>query len=290
MVLHCVRTPFRERIPKKGRLSSVTSVGTRLRQLKRTASYLAGYFDLDRQGNTIVRRTDFTNCRRPVLLLYGFMSTRRTFEVLERRLRRDQFCVWSINLGGWQDAFNTRAIDDLAEYVAEKVDRLYLRFPEMGPLALIGHSKGGLIGAHYVKRLGGDRRVRALLTLGTPWQGSPAAYAGIATMGLISRSIWQLRPGSAFLRRLAEGDFPTSVRVVSISSRADRVNPWPYCLVQNPYDGPNLVNVEVPDVSHREFVTRRAVYQVMRRELFGVHGLEAPAEPRPARLRPLGGM
>lgn len=265
----------------------MASVGMRLRQLRRTASYLAGYFALDRAGNTVVRRTDFTNCRRPVLLLYGFMSTRRTFEVLEHRLRRDQFCVWSINLGGWQDAFNTNAIDDSAEHVAEKVDRLYLRYPEMGPLAIIGHSKGGLIGAHYVKRLGGDRRVRALITLGTPWQGSPSAYLGIAAMGLISRSIWQLRPGSAFLERLAEGPFPASVRVLSIASRADRVNPWPSCVVPNPFDEDHLRTVEVPDVVHRDFVTRRAVYQLVRQELFDLHGLPVPAEPRPARLKPL---
>jgi hypothetical protein len=108
-------------------------------------------------------------------------------------------------------------------------------------------------------------------------------------MGLISRSIWQLRPGSAFLGRLAEGDFPASVRVVSIASRADRVNPWPGCLVQNPYDGSHLQNVEVPDVAHREFVTRRAVYQVIRQELHDVHGLPVPAEPRPPRLRNLEG-
>jgi triacylglycerol lipase len=272
----------------KGRRVGVTSVGTRLRQLKRTVSYLAGYFDLDRAGNTIVRRTDFTNCRRPVLLLYGFMATRRTFEVLEHRLRRDQFCVWSINLGGWKDAFNTSAIDDRAEYVADKVDRLYLRFPDMGPLAIIGHSKGGLIGAYYVKRLGGDRRVKALITLGTPFQGSPSAYVGIATMGLISRSIWQLRPGSAFLRKLSQGPFPNT-RLVSIASRADRVNPWPSCLVDNPYDEDHIQNVEVPDVAHREFVTRRAVYQVIRRELYGLHGLPVPAEPRPPRLLRLEG-
>jgi hypothetical protein len=262
----------------------------RVRQLKRTASYLAGYFDLDRAGNTIVRRTDFTNCRRPVLLLYGFMSTRRTFEVLERRLRRDRFCVWSINLGGWKDAFNTSAIDDRAEYVADKVDRLYLRFPDMGPLAIIGHSKGGLIGAYYVKRLGGDRRVKALITLGTPFQGSPSAYFGIATLGLISRSIWQLRPGSGFLQRLAQGVFPGQVRLVSVASRADRVNPWPACLVDNPYDADNIRNVEVTDIAHRDFVTRRSVYQVIRQELYALHGEATPSEPRPARLRTLRGL
>ena len=37
--------------------------------------------------------------------------------------------------------------------------------------------------------------------------------------------------------------------------------------------GPNLFNIEVPDVSHREFVWKRPVYELIRRELRA--GLEA---------------
>jgi triacylglycerol esterase/lipase EstA (alpha/beta hydrolase family) len=259
-------------------------VARRVRQLRRSLTYLKGYFAFDRNGNAIVRRTDFTNCRRPVLLLYGFMATRRTFEVLEHRLRRDQFCVFSLNLGGWREAFNTNAIDDLAEHVSEKIERLYQRFPEMGPLSVIGHSKGGLIGAYYVKRLGGDRRVKGLITLGTPHNGSPSAYWGVAAMGLISRSIWQLTPRSPFIHQLKEGAFPGGVRLVSVYSQADRVNPYPSCFVDNPTLEPHVVNVEVPGVLHREFVTSRSVYQVVRRELFTTYGLPTPDEPRPRRL------
>ena len=137
----------------------MSTFDTKVRQLKRTIRYLKGYIDFDRSTNQIVRRTDFTNCPRPVLMLYGFMSTRQSFEILEHRLRRDQFCVWSINLGGWKQAFNTDAIDVLAEKVRDKVERLYQRYPQMGPLSIVGHSKGGLIGSYYVKRLGGVPRL-----------------------------------------------------------------------------------------------------------------------------------
>ncbi len=177
------------------------------RKLKKSLSYLRGYVDFDRHGNEVVRRTDFTDCPRPVLLLYGFMSTRRTFEVLEHRLRRDHYCVWSINLGGLFDAFNTFGIDVLAEKVREKVERLYARFPNMGPMSIIGHSMGGLIGRYYVKRLGGDQRVKNLITLGTPHNGSPTAYLGIVTHGLLSKSVWQMTPMSPFIRRLKMGAF-----------------------------------------------------------------------------------
>lgn len=263
------------------------SLEARLRQLKRSFNYLKGYFDFDRGGNHIVRRTDFTNCARPVLLLYGFMSTRRSFEILEHRLRRDRFCVWSVNLGGWREAFNTNAIDSVAELVAAKVERLYQRFPQMGPLSIVGHSKGGLIGTYYVKRLGGDRRVKNLITLASPHNGSPSAYFGIAAYGMISRSIWQLTPMSPFIRRLKMGAFPRSVQMTSIFSKADRVNPFPSCLFENPDNEAHIKNIEVADIVHRDFVTNRTVYHALRRELFTGYGLEVPEEPRPTRLVPL---
>ncbi|MBX7114903.1 MAG: alpha/beta fold hydrolase [Myxococcaceae bacterium] len=247
-----------------------------LRKMKRAASYMRGYLQFDRHANDVVRRTDFGNCPRPVLLLYGFLSTRRVFEVLEHRLRRDHFCVWSINLGGLFDSFNTNGIDECAEKVREKVERLYTRYPQMGPLSIVGHSMGGLIGRYYVKRLGGDRRVRNLITLGTPHNGSPTAYLGIATHGLVSRSVWQMTPMSPFIRRLKMGAFPRNVRFVSVFSKTDRVNPFPACILED-NGTPNLLNVEVSDVGHREFVVKRTVYQVVRRELAIGYG-DAPPE------------
>ncbi|MBI3183406.1 MAG: alpha/beta fold hydrolase [Myxococcales bacterium] len=249
------------------------------RKLSRQLSYLRGYLDFDRSGNEIVRRTDFANCPRPVLLLYGFMATRRTFEVLERRLRRDQYCVWSINLGGLFDAFNTKGIDESAEKVREKVERLYARYPSMGPLSIIGHSKGGLIGRYYVKRLGGDRRVRNLITLGTPHNGSPTAYFGVMTAGLVSRGVWQMTPMSPFIRRLKIGAFPRHVRFASIYSKSDRVNPFPCCILEDNGTG-NLFNIEVTGVNHRELVLRRSVYEVIRRELAHGYGDPVPEARR----------
>jgi hypothetical protein len=65
-------------------VGSVHRLGRRLQDL-------AGYFDFSTDGGT-ERVTDFARCKRPVLLLYGFFATRRTFDVLEaappRRLLR----------------------------------------------------------------------------------------------------------------------------------------------------------------------------------------------------------
>ena len=75
---------------------------------------LAAHPELDHSSNRIERLTDFEKCEHPVLLLYGFGATRRTVSILEQRLRRDGFCVFSLNLGGVFDTFNTRCIEELS--------------------------------------------------------------------------------------------------------------------------------------------------------------------------------
>lgn len=239
-----------------------------VRRWRRQVKDLSGYLHFDRKGNEIVRRADFSAGEKPVLLIYGFMSTRRSFEILEHRLRRDGYCVFSINLGGLFDAFNTHGIDESAEKVREKVERLYARYPSLGPLSIIGHSKGGLIGRYYVKRLGGDKRVVNLVTLGTPHHGTPRAYLGCATVGLFAKSVWQMTPMSPFIRRLKIGAFPRAVRFTSIYSKADYATPFPSAVLETgSQPESNLHNIEVAGVSHREFLTKRVVYQLVRREL-----------------------
>jgi triacylglycerol lipase len=235
-----------------------------LRRALRQARYLAGYLELPRDAS-VQRVTDFARCQRPLLLLNGFSSTRRTFEVLERRLRRDGYSVFSLDLGGVARCFNTRGIDDLADYVRAKVERLYGRNPGMGPLTIIGHSKGGLIGAYYVKKLGGWRRTRALLTMGTPHHGTPAAYFGLP-LGLLARSVWQMTPMSPFIRRLQRGAWPPGVRFTSLYSKDDALAPFPSTLIET-HGLPYLRNVEVDARGHREFLYKKRVYDALIAEL-----------------------
>jgi triacylglycerol lipase len=254
------------------------------RKTVRSLRDLRTYFDFDRHSNEVVRRTDFADCPRPVLLIYGFMATRRSFEVIERRLRRDGYCVFSINLGGTFDVFNTRGIDQSAEKVREKIERLYARYT-LGPLSIIGHSKGGLIGRYYVKRLGGERRVQALITLGTPHNGTPTAYFGIATVGLIAPSVWQMTPMSPFIRRLKAGPFPEQVHFASIYSKRDRFSPFPPALLESEGQA-NLRNIEVKDCTHRALLTQKRVYDLVHRELRAAEEERARRDPAAGGHRP----
>jgi triacylglycerol lipase len=243
------------------------------RRARRELRHLRGYLDFARSGNQVERRCNFDRCQHPVLLLYGFFATRRSLEVLERRLRRDGYCVFSLNLGGLVRAFNTRGIDDLAELVRTKVDRLYARHPLMGPLTMVGHSKGGLVAAYYVKRLGGHRRTRAVVTLGTPHRGTPAAWIGLP-LWLFARSVRQMTPRSPFLLRLQQGEWPAHVRLASLWSRQDRLAPYPTALLEERRSA-QVRNVEVRG-THRDFLLKKRIYDSLLAE---IRAAEAAARP-----------
>jgi triacylglycerol esterase/lipase EstA (alpha/beta hydrolase family) len=256
----------------------------------------AAFVDATIRSNRVAKRTDFTRCPRPVLLLHGFFTSRRTFDVLERRLRRDGYGVFTLDLGGLWRTLNTRGIDDLADLVRAKVERIYARNPGLGPLTIIGHSKGGLIATYYVKKLGGWRRTRAVVTLGTPHNGTPVAYLGLP-IGFFARSLWQMIPGSPFLRRLQDGPWPGQVRLTSIWSRQDESAPYPSALIET-HGLPHLGNIEVSG-GHHTFLTGKRIYEVILRELqageaeapvqrgalTAMQGGRAQVEPRPAAAR-----
>lgn len=234
-----------------------------LSRLERQARYLAGYLDLAAPEPTR-RVAAFDGAVAPVLLLHGFLATRRTVEVLERRFRRDGYTVFSFRLGGVAQIFRRR-VDHLAEHVAAKIERIYRRHPTMAPLTIVGHSQGGLVGAWYVKKLEGWRRVRALVTLGTPHHGTPAAWAALP-LAAVAPAIWQMRPRSGFLRRLASGPWPAGVRLTSIWSRQDRLAPYPTAVLDTA--GLSQVrNVEVDGEGHRDFLFRKRIYRAILAEL-----------------------
>jgi triacylglycerol lipase len=235
-----------------------------VRRAARKVERLAAALEAPGAENRVQKRTDFEGCARPVLLLHGWFSSRRTFDVLERRLRRDGYGVFSLDLGGLRGSSIGRGIDDLADLVRAKVERIYARYPGLGPLTIVGHSKGGLIATYYVKRLGGWRRTRAVVTLGTPHRGTPFAWLGLP-LAPITRSLVQMVPGSSFLARLHDGAWPAQVRLASIWSRADGASPYPSCLIET-HGLSHLVNVDV-DANHRGLLTRRKVYEAVRREI-----------------------
>ncbi|MFT3913944.1 MAG: alpha/beta fold hydrolase [Anaeromyxobacteraceae bacterium] len=235
-----------------------------VRRVAKAVDRIARALDIPGIENRIVKRTDFSRCERPVLLLHGFMSGRRTLEVLEERLRRDGYGPFSLDLGGLGQSLNNRGIDDLADLVRTKVERIYGRNPSLGPLTIVGHSKGGLVAAYYVKKLGGWRRTRAVVTLGAPYHGTARAWLGLPIV-TVARSILQMIPGSPFLGRLGDGPWPASVRLASLWSRTDPWARYPTSVLDT-QGLPHLVNVEVKG-DHFDLLTSKRVYGTLLAEL-----------------------
>jgi len=204
------------------------------------------------RGNRI-RRTDafdeVTPESPPVLIIHGFLGTRGSMYMLERRLTQDNFVCVSFNLG----TLNVRDIRRSAFLIHRKIERILAQTPSQR-IDIIGHSMGGLIGLYYVKKLGGHARVRKLIMMGTPVRGTWAALAGVVTLGLWSTSSWQLLPRSRFLDELAQGPMPPGVEVHTIAAARDWVVPLSTTRLQ----GANATTVPL---GHSSLVVSEEVYR-----------------------------
>jgi pimeloyl-ACP methyl ester carboxylesterase len=204
------------------------------------------------RGNRLRRRDAFgevTLDAPPVLLIHGFLGTRGSMYMLERRLVDDGFVVVSFNIG----TFNVRDIRRSAFLIHRKIERILAQTPSQ-KIDIIGHSMGGLIGLYYVKKLGGHARVRKLVMLGTPVRGTWSALIGIVTLGLWSTSSWQLLPRSRFLDELAQGAIPPGVEVSTIAAVRDWVVPLPTTRLS----GANAMTVPL---GHSSLVVSEEVYR-----------------------------
>ena len=204
------------------------------------------------RGNRLRRRDAFgqlTPDAPPVLLIHGFLGTRGSMYLLERRLVEDGFVVVSFNIG----TLNVRDIRRSAFLIHRKIERILAQTPSQR-IDIIGHSMGGLIGLYYLKKLGGHARIRKLVMMGTPVRGTWAALAGVATLGLWSTSSWQLLPRSRFLDELAQGPLPPGAEVHTIAAARD----WVVPLSTTRLSGANAMTVPL---GHSSLVVSEEVYR-----------------------------
>ncbi len=188
----------------------------------------------------------------PVLLIHGFLGTRGSMYILEKRLQDDGARTIAISLG----TLNTRDIRQSAFLLHRKIEAIADKVPG-GKIDIIGHSMGGLIGLYYLKKLGGDQHIRKLILLGSPVLGTWAALLGVATVGLWAKSSWQLLPRSRLLDELMQGPLPKNVSVYSIAAAKDRISPVRTTYLQG------AEHIVVP-YGHASLVISQAVYERIR--------------------------
>ncbi len=246
-------------------------LSTKLRRLRRGLARLRGALPATASPELPLSARDLARCERPVFFLPGTASGRRACELFEKRLGRDGFFGWQLGVGGLRDRLLCQSVEEMAEALKVEIDRLCAHYL-WERFALVASGTAGLIARYYVKRLGGEQRCRALITLATPHHGTPHLWTNLPLRAL-SAQARQLAPMSPFIRRLKMGPFPPSVRFVSIYSRADVRHPFPGCVLET--DGQdNLFNLEVDASTPQKMLCSADVYALLRRELDLGLGLE----------------
>ncbi|WP_234381745.1 esterase/lipase family protein [Streptomyces sp. NRRL S-1521] len=206
----------------------------------------------------------------PVLLLHGFIDNRSVFVLLRRALaQHGGRRVESLNYSPLTCDIPTAAalLGRHVEEICERTGR--------SRVDVVGHSLGGLIARYYVQRLGGDARIRTLVTLGTPHGGT--RVAPLADAHPIVR---QMRPGSTVIEELKEPAPDCRTQFVSFWSDLDQfMAPLETACV----DHPDLVaqNVRVTGIGHLALPVHPAVANGIRQALDladpGADATEAPA-------------
>jgi pimeloyl-ACP methyl ester carboxylesterase len=197
-----------------------------------------------------------TESRPPVLLLHGFADNRSVFVLLRRTLGRH---------GGPRiESFNhsplTCDIRRAAEILSRRVEDLCERTGH-ARVDVVGHSLGGLIARYYVQRLGGDSRVRTLVTLGTPHSGTRAVP--LADAHPIVR---QMRPGSDLIEELRAPAPGCRTRFVSFWSDLDQMM-VPVETARLDHPDLDAWNVRVTGIGHLALPVHPAVAEGVRQAL-----------------------
>ena len=145
----------------------------------------------------------------PVLLLHGVLCNAGVWHSMKKYLTRHGIGpIYALSYGP-----PLASIDLFAEQTAEKIDAI-LAATGAEQVVMVAHSMGGLVARAYLRRYGGAK-VRRLITVGAPHQGSMLAYIfpGI--------SLSQLRPRNAWLSELHASGTTDHPPIVSLWSWHD---------------------------------------------------------------------
>jgi triacylglycerol lipase len=151
---------------------------------------------------------------RPVLLVHGFAGTKSSLALIARALNARGMTVEAMSyppLG--------TSVKQLADQLVAEVERILLA-TDTDKVHLVGHSLGGVVIAQAIAEGRLNGRVDTVITLGSPFGGSP--WAGALPFAEIVR---ELRAGSPLLRRLASAPLPDGVRWLSLTAALDIIVP-----------------------------------------------------------------
>ena len=150
--------------------------------------------------------------RHPVILLHGFAMNRTSWVWLGRRLAHR-----GIGPLYGTSYFSPQSVRRSAEQLARFVERVCAR-ENSERVDIVAHSLGGVVARYYIERLGGDKLIGRLVTIGSPHQGTI-----IARLGALFPSARETLRGSSFYRELGPLARRGEIAFTSVWSRADAI-------------------------------------------------------------------
>jgi triacylglycerol lipase len=199
----------------------------------------------------------------PVLLVHGFGGAKSSWSSVAQALSAEGL---SVDTMAYAPVGNT--VEQLADKLVAHVEEMLSR-SGADKVHLVGHSLGGVVIAQAISdpRLTG--RVETVITLGSPFGGSP--WAGMLPVVDMVRA---LRAGSPLLTRLAATPLPDGVRWLSVTAALDIVVPGPRSAPPHP----RAEHVTVSGVGHLGMLLSRRVIGYITAALCG-DGSATGAEP-----------
>jgi len=150
----------------------------------------------------------------PILLVHGIVHNRSAFHAVQRKLSE---LAW-VNV--YSHNYNTFSggIFQMVEHLQAKVEMILER-THAQQIDIIAHSLGGIVARTYMTMGAGRGKVRHLVTLGTPHQGTNLSF--IARGLNIGTLAQDLKCGSYLLELLRHTALPKGSSVTSIYSPFD---------------------------------------------------------------------
>jgi pimeloyl-ACP methyl ester carboxylesterase len=146
----------------------------------------------------------------PVVIVHGYLAPKWFMLPLRERIRKQGFDAHLVDL----TPLALRDVRVLARQLGDNVDRI-LGQTGAETVSLLGVSLGGFVALQYVRNGGADK-VRRIVAVGAPFQGTWFALLGLPMFGAWSAPVWQTLPTSRYLAALRDGGSPVPLFTVSI--------------------------------------------------------------------------
>jgi pimeloyl-ACP methyl ester carboxylesterase len=200
--------------------------------------------------STPIKRTE-SDGYPPLVFVHGWGGSRADFIPLSFYLRYyGRRRMFGPNFG-FGDSIESR-VEQLGRYLKEVIDA-----HEDEQIEIVAHSMGGVVTRLAIAEYGLEKRIKTLVTLGTPHGGSRAANGAWP-----SQVVRDLRPDSWLIQRLRHLPLPKNIRGYSLWSRNDLlITPATAAIL------PGTKKIECTPFTHYSYLIDREGWQTIRRVL-----------------------